>query len=159
MIRSKFAAAARSVLAAFLFCLFSATPVTASGEPGTAAAQQRASAAQAFITNTLRVWKQRMGFNDWDIQVQLVRANGLEPKTLGNIHWDTDVKKAAIDVLSPYDYTLSTPDMLQDMEVTVVHELVHLELATLPRGDATRGEEEHAVNRITAALLTLSRHQ
>lgn len=100
-----------------------------------------------------------MGFSDWDIQVQLVRANGLEPKTLGNIHWDTDIKKATIGVLSPYDYTLPTPEMLEDMEVTVVHELVHLELATLPRGDATRGEEEHAVNRITAALLTLSRHQ
>jgi hypothetical protein len=91
--------------------------------------------------------------------VQLVRANGLEPKTLGNIHWDTDVKKATIDVLSPEDYTLSTPEMLGDMEFTIVHELVHLELATLPRGDATRGEEEHAVNRITTALLALSRHR
>jgi hypothetical protein len=43
------------------------------------------------------------------------------------------------------------------MEVTVVHELVHLELASLPRSDASRRVEEHAVNEIANALLRLAR--
>jgi len=99
-----------------------------------------------------------MSLNDWDLRVQIVRATELEPKTLGNIHWDTDTHQATIDVLSSYDYTLSTPEMLKDMEMTIVHEMVHLQLATLPRSEATRVEEEHAVNRIAGALMALSKH-
>ena len=98
-----------------------------------------------------------MNLKDWDIHVELVRADKLEPKTLGNIHWDTDVKQATIGVLSPLDYQLPYNAMLADMEVTIVHELVHLELASLPRSDASRRVEEHAVNEIAAALLRLSR--
>jgi hypothetical protein len=49
--------------------------------------------------------------------------------------------------------------MLQDMEFTVVHELIHLELSSLPRSDASRREEEYAVNRITEALLKLDRER
>ena len=47
--------------------------------------------------------------------------------------------------------------MLEDMEFTVVHELIHLQLSSLPRSEASRSDEEHAVNRITDALLKLDR--
>lgn len=47
--------------------------------------------------------------------------------------------------------------MLNDMEVTVVHELVHLELAALPRSEGSRRSEEHAVTQISEALLNLDR--
>ena len=46
-------------------------------------------------------------------------------------------------------------EMLADVEFTVVHELIHLELSSLPRSDASRSEEEHAVNQIARALLAL----
>jgi len=111
-----------------------------------------------FVNQKLQTWQDRMNLRDWDIHVQLVRANDLEPKTLGNIHWDTDVKQATISVLSPMDYRLPHKAMLQDMEFTIVHELVHLELASLPRSDASRRVEEHAVNEIASALLRLARH-
>ena len=42
------------------------------------------------------------------------------------------------------------------MEITVVHELVHLELSSLPRPPSSR-HEELAVNRIADALLKLDR--
>ena len=111
-----------------------------------------------YVADKLSVWQERMNLKDWDIRIQLVRADKLEPKTLGNVHWDTDVKKATIDVLSPLDYQLPYNAMLADMEVTVVHELVHIELASLPRSEASRRTEEHAVNEITAALLRLARN-
>jgi hypothetical protein len=41
------------------------------------------------------------------------------------------------------------------MELTVVHELVHLDLASLPRRQASRSSEEHAVNGIAQAMLGL----
>src|SRR5690349_9541709 len=111
-----------------------------------------------FIDDKLRTWQDRMNLREWDIRAEIVRADRLEPKTLGNIHWDTDVKKATIDVLCPQDYPLAHDAMLVDMEVTIVHELVHLELASLPRSDASRRLEERAVNEIAAALLRLARH-
>jgi hypothetical protein len=43
------------------------------------------------------------------------------------------------------------------MEVTVVHELVHIQLASLPRSEASRGQEEHAVTELTNALLKLAK--
>jgi hypothetical protein len=120
--------------------------------------QEREAAAAKFVAQRLQFWQERMNLKDWKIAVQLVRADQLEPKTLGNIHWDTDTKTATIDVLSTEDYKLSWKPMLDDMEFTVVHELVHLELASLPRSEASRRVEEHAVNEIATALLKLARH-
>lgn len=158
MTRSMSAACIRSGVAAFLFFLVAvvAPSSTSSATPPTPAALERASIAQEFVGRTLHLWQNRLGFGDWDIHVDLVRSTALEPRTLGNSRWDTNLRHDTIDVLSPYDYTLSTPEMLKDMEVTIVHELVHLELATLPRSDATKGEEERAVVRITSALLNQS---
>ena len=119
--------------------------------------QERDSECGKFISERLQTWQSRMNLKDWNIKVELVRANKLEPKTLGSIHWDTDVKSATIAVLAPEDYKLAHDAMLDDMEVTIVHELVHLELASLPRSDASRRVEERAVNEIAAALLRLSK--
>lgn len=118
---------------------------------------QREALAAKFIDEKLHLWQNRMNLKAWDLRVQLTRASQLEPRTLGNIHWDTDTKIATISVLSPADYNLPDDEMLSDMEVTIVHELVHLELASLPRSDASRRTEEHAVNEIAAALLRLAR--
>jgi hypothetical protein len=52
---------------------------------------------------------------------------------------------------------MSFPDALKDMEFTIVHELVHLQLSSLPRNDASRSAEEKAVNTLTDALLNLDR--
>ncbi len=121
--------------------------------------QAREATAQKFINQALQVWQARLNLKNWNIHVQLVHPDELEPKTLGNIHWDSNNKHATIDVLSSYDYTLPTPAMLNDMEMTVVHELVHLHLAALPRTDATRRNEEYVVNQISRALLNLSKHE
>ena len=83
----------------------------------------------------------------------MARTNELKPKTVGNIHWDLDTKTAIIRVLDASEYQLACPAMLRDMEVTIVHELVHLELSALPRSAVSRALEERAVTRITDALL------
>jgi hypothetical protein len=119
--------------------------------------KDRDAQAAKYVALKLQVWQDRMNLKDWDIRFEMVRANKLEPKTLGNIHWDTDVKTAKILVLAPQDYKLPYQAMLDDMEFTVVHELVHLELASLPRSDASRRTEERAVNEIASALLKLAR--
>lgn len=113
--------------------------------------------AETFLNQKLMVWQRRLKLEDWNITIKLVRASELKPKTLGNIHWDADTRHAGINVLSPADYKMAFPDALQDMEFTVVHELVHLQLSSLPRNEASRSAEEKAVNTLTDALLNLDR--
>jgi hypothetical protein len=120
-------------------------------------AAERTIAAETFLTQKLVIWQKRLKLEDWNITFKLVHFSDLKPKTLGNIHWDSDLKKASMSILSPADYKLSFPDALKDMEFTVVHELVHLQLSSLPRNEASRSAEEKAVNTITEALLNLDR--
>ena len=124
-------------------------------------ARQRTLVAESFTAEKLWKWQKRLNLQDWNVTVALARATELKPKTLGNIHWDTDKKTAIIHVLDPADYTLPFEAMLQDMEFTVVHELIHLELspvlAPLQRTDENRRDEEHAVNHMAQALLDLDR--
>lgn len=110
-----------------------------------------------FIQEKLAVWQQRLKLEDWRISVAMTRRDNLKPKTLGGIRWDKRKKSAAMAVLDPSEYRLPFREMLDDMEFTIVHELVHLELASLPRSEASRSSEEHAVNQITDALLRLDR--
>jgi hypothetical protein len=152
-------AARLSGVAALFFALFAAhSGWSNSTSNSTSNTSERDAAVAKFVDQKLQLWQNRMDLKDWDIKVDVVRADKLEPKTLGNVHWDTDVKAATICVLSPEDYKLPYKAMLDDMEFTIVHELVHLELASLPRSDASRRVEEHAVNEIAGALLKLARH-
>jgi hypothetical protein len=123
--------------------------------------RERSIVAASFTNEKLWYWQKRLNLEDWNVSVSVVRSNELKPKTLGNIHWDTDKKTAIIRVLDPAEYQMPFREMLDDMEFTVVHELVHLELAPVlsqfSRNEANRREEEHAVNHMADALLKLER--
>lgn len=112
---------------------------------------------EPYVAERLAVWQQRLKLEGWKISIVMAHPTDLKPKTLGNIHWDADKKSAVIRVLDAADYKLGCRDMLDDMEFTVVHELIHLELSSLPRSDASRRDEEYAVNQIAEALLKLDR--
>lgn len=124
---------------------------------------ERTLVADSFANEKLWMWQKRLNLQDWNLSVAVVRASELRPKTLGNIHWDLDKKTALIHVLDPADYTLPFHDMLNDIEFTVVHELIHLELVPVltdeKRTDANRRQEEFAVNHMAAALLQLDRQK
>jgi hypothetical protein len=115
--------------------------------------------ARQFVDAKLATWRNRLNLEDWHISIVMARRGDLKPKTRGRIRWDKDKKSAVIWVMDPSDYHVPLREMLDDMEFTIVHELVHLELASLPRSEASRRTEEHAVNRLAAALLALTRQQ
>ena len=144
------------LLSCVLAALFA--PASASdGGPAVATPRERSLAAQSFINEKLWIWQKRLKLQNWNISVLMCAPTDLKPRTLGNIHWDADKKSAMIRVLEPAHYHVPFREMLDDMEFTVVHELIHLELSSLPRSDASRSAEEHAVNQITEALLRLDR--
>jgi hypothetical protein len=112
---------------------------------------------KAYLDKKLTLWKQRLGLGGWVVTLTFSKQSDLRPGTLGNIHWDPDNKTAEIRVLdSPNEERLTAAELL-GMEDTIVHELVHLELSALPKTDASRTDEEFAVNRLAAALLELDR--
>jgi len=110
-----------------------------------------------FLNTRLAFWQQRLNLSDWKLSVVSSHPDDLKPKTLGNIHWDADKKTAVVRVLSPSDYQLACPAALEDMELTVVHELIHLTLSHLRNSATNLGDEERAVVQISEALLKLDR--
>jgi hypothetical protein len=154
MVSNKRTTAMHFGIVSFLFIALSISAVAANFESNP---REREIAAEKFVAQKVQLWQDRLNLKDWDIRFQLVRRDKLEPKTLGNINWDADVKVAKISVLSTYDYNLPYRAMLDDMEFTVVHEMVHLQLASLPRSEASRRVEEHAVNELASALLKLAK--
>lgn len=126
-------------------------------EPG---AQERRLLAQSYLDQRLTRWQERLKLQDWTITLVMSHPSDLRRGTLGNVHWDADKKTAMIRVLDAADYGRPFRSTLQDMEFTVVHELVHLELTSLTRNFKSRSEEsfseeEQAVNRMSDALLQL----
>jgi hypothetical protein len=113
--------------------------------------------AQRLMDDRVAIWRQRLKLEDWKISVVMARRSSLEPNTTGGIRWDKSKKSAVISLLDPADYGLPLPQMLDEMELTVVHELVHLDLASLPRGQANSGSEEQVVTGIAQAMLGLDR--
>jgi hypothetical protein len=89
--------------------------------------------------------------NDWDLSVQVVRKSALDKNTWGNAEWDTDTKSGVISVLDPQDYNLKGTELKRDMECTIVHELVHIQVSALDPDNPER--QEDLVNRIMAALV------
>jgi hypothetical protein len=138
-----------------------AVPSHAQSTSQSSATSERKLLAERFASERLWVWQKRLNLQAWDLSVVASRANELKPKTVGNIHWDREKKTAVIRVLDPADYHLPFDEMLRDIEFTVVHELIHLEmvpvLSDLQRTEENRREEEHAVNHMAEALLKLDR--
>ena len=128
------------------------------GAPATAVdGKAKVSASDAQIASLVRVWQHRLRLDDWKIETRIVRANELKPDTLGNLKWNAISRSAVIKVLSPIDYDIPAADIAEDMEYTVVHELVHLQLSVLPRDLNRKDVEEQVVNKISDALMTLEK--
>ena len=136
-------------------CLAPETP----REPGL---RERGPLAENYLRGRLPVWQKRLKLQAWTITLELSHPSDLRRGSLGNVHWDVDKKTAMIRVLDASDYQMSFSATLKDMEFTIVHELVHLELSSLTRNFKSRSEEsvseeEHAVNRLSEAMMQLDR--
>src|SRR5438477_11253042 len=97
----------RFVLSAFLILPLATAAAEQPDRPEHTLAAERTIAAEAFLTQKLVVWQQRLKLEDWNITFKLVHFADLKPKTLGNIHWDSDLKKASMSILCPADYKLA----------------------------------------------------
>lgn len=111
-------------------------------------------------------WQRVLGLQDWRVIVKLVRfaAYGSEQVSkAGEVKVNNEKREALIRITDPEDYALQCDadfEKPQDMERTLVHELLHLHFAPLwhvIKGDVENRFEEHAVNALSIALVTLKR--
>ena len=103
------------------------------------------------LDRQLRFWQKRLGLDDWNLSVQIVRQKQLDREIWGSAEWDPDTKVGTINVLDPRDYNLKGGELKLDMECTIVHELVHIQVSPLDARD--EGIREEVVNKIMTALL------
>jgi hypothetical protein len=110
------------------------------------------------LEQKLKEWQKRLRLQDWIIQVRIARANELPENSMGCVHAVLPKKMASIKVLDPidYDHSLMVP---QDMEDTLVHELLHLHLEPILQGidDSKYIEVEQAIESISFGLVTALR--
>jgi Zn-dependent peptidase ImmA (M78 family) len=73
------------------------------------------------------VWQKRLNLEAWNVSIEVVPRAALRPGTIGNVKWEPKAKTACIRVMQSADYDRSPEEALEDMEFTVIHELVHLQ--------------------------------
>jgi hypothetical protein len=112
---------------------------------------------QAQVDGWTKSWQKRLDLGEWKVTSLIVRVSDLKPGTLGNLKWSNGEKSAVIKVLSPLDYDLAPSEVPVDMEYTILHELIHLQLSVLPHDVSSKMNEEKVVNRIGEALFQLEK--
>jgi len=76
------------------------------------------------------------------------RRIDLKARTLDGIRCDCQNGGAVVRALAASEYRLADQHMLDDMEFSIVHDSIHLHLSSLPRSEASRRDEERAVNQL-----------
>ena len=101
-------------------------------------------------------WQERLGLSHWCIGVQISKAEDmLLQEVQGTNRISLKTEQALITVIDPEDYP-KTP-FEQDMEVSLVHELLHIPLKYFAQPEPETLEPEHmeAFIERTARLLVL----
>ena len=106
---------------------------------------------ESRLDRQLKLWQRRLGLEEWNLALKVVRQTEIDRNSWGAAEWDPVAKTGLISVLDPRDYNLKGEELRLDMECTIVHELVHIQVAPLAAHD--NGQREKVVNTIMGALL------
>ncbi|GIO36211.1 hypothetical protein J41TS12_10720 [Paenibacillus antibioticophila] len=101
-------------------------------------------------------WQKILRLQDWIVVLEIKRGRDMPINNVcGSCSWELTQKMAAISILDPIDYP---PDSIapNDMELTLVHELLHLHFCSIePDGASVAGEQ--AIESISWGLIALAR--
>ncbi len=117
---------------------------------------------QKELEQLVRKWQEILRLQDWEIEVEWVTRNKLDKGSNAEETLCVNQKAATIGVIMPEHYSVWN-DKPQDIEESVVHELLHIPLQKI-ENYARKEEElaldnavESATNLIAAALIMLDR--
>ncbi|WP_144558520.1 hypothetical protein [Shouchella miscanthi] len=117
---------------------------------------------QEQLQERLEYWQGKLRLRDWIITAKIKRLVEFEVTgRAGEIHALYESREAAIKILDPMDWNGSDGFPLNDMEHTLVHELLHIHTMPINKDKEDIGGgcvfEEQAIESITRALLSLDR--
>ena|ERR1017187_7183391 len=103
-------------------------------------------------------WKCKLRLSDWEIKLLIVRQWDIQGNA-GTCNFTVSNRTAVVKLLDPMDYDSSSL-WPQDMEQTLVHELLHIHMGTFSEtatGSAEERFEEHAVDGLSKAFVEIKR--
>lgn len=108
---------------------------------------------QTALEAVCKKWQTRLRLQDWDIKIQFKRAYDLGADKEGECAFVISQKIAVISILDPMDYNPAV-SWEQNIEQTVVHELLHLHFAFFGAFEGLQEDTfEQAINCIAGALV------
>lgn len=112
------------------------------------------------LTAVCRKWQERLGLQAWEVVVHIARAHEMEDNARAQIATIHEYRQADIKVLDPQDFHSGLP-FPQDMEHSVVHELLHIPTAWwyVKDNNVEAGIKEQFLTDIARALVTLEREK
>src|SRR5262245_6779419 len=113
---------------------------------------------QAQLEAWLREWQQTLRLQDWQVKIDLRREKAMEYEGCHGLNgYTTSLKQSRIQIRHPTD-DHPVADYPQDVEATIVHELLHLHFAPfyVKKGLANTFQEQ-AIEVIARSLVELKR--
>jgi hypothetical protein len=101
---------------------------------------------ESRLDHQLRFWQKRLGLEEWNLTLRVVRQSEIGADSWGTAAWYPESKKGTINVLDPRDYNLKGAGLKRDMECTIVHELVHIQVSPFT-------SREEFVNQIMTSVM------
>ena len=106
-------------------------------------------------------WQKLLRLQDWQVQINMVRAVGMHREgSGGEVNWHVATKAAVISITDPIDYPENAICPL-DIERTIVHELLHLHFVPFVADDGTPEDEsqEQVIHILSEALVKIKRER
>jgi hypothetical protein len=115
-----------------------------------------AESSSAPIDSWLRTWQTRLRMEDWSIHIKVVPKTQLRTGVVGHVEWFRGKREATILLRSPFDYGLPLSQAWEEMEKTVLHELLHVRMSMYSLQDKLgREKEEELVEQLTETMFAL----
>jgi hypothetical protein len=107
------------------------------------------------LTSLCAEWQKTLRLQDWKILVQIKRTHDMPEGLEGCIETTRTKKDAVIRILDPADYPPKAA-WVQDMEATLVHELLHLHFPEVDENEYHTWVEQ-GIELTARALVDLKR--
>jgi hypothetical protein len=113
----------------------------------------------AELKESCAYWQEKLGLSHWRVGIRIERARNMPlGDSQGCNEFSIDTERALISILDPGDYPEGP--FGQDMEATLVHELLHIPFRYISdpeQGTLERVHLESTVDRLARALVSLKR--
>lgn len=101
-------------------------------------------------------WQKRLNISDWHVKVKIVRSAKMSHgSSMGEVDIFDQKSMAIVKLLDPIDWDGTPMIPKQDMELTLVHELLHIRLYNVNTRSVVKTSvvlEEQAINALAWAL-------